>query len=333
MSDKVWDEKVQSYHAGQGWKFLNNFKADFGVTCNCLGTPLKALEAARASVELMEHYPAADFEPALSSLSHWLSPSGDLKERFTLGNGASEIIDIVTRLSPKGPFKPGPSVIDNISVQYMEYQRSAEADGRSVIPYDSNEKEGISAIINPCNPTGVFLEKESLKEHISKKHSENSFVLVDESMLPWYGENWREQSLIGEKQWIENLLTEKGISVWIIHSWTKIWCCPGIRLGSVVAPTKQHMVEFKKKQVPWSLNNVALAFANEVVKDHSYMVKTWEVTKQWRQETIQRIATHLPTWKCYGQSWLSWIWIDTGDAMVAKKAEELALAGMKRFIY
>jgi len=290
----VWDENVQTYHAGQGWKFLNNFVADFGVTCNCLGTPTKALEAARDAVQFIEHYPAADFEPAFSALAAWLCPDTNIKPKFTLGNGASELIDLITRQAPRGPFKPGPSIIDNTPVQYMEYQRSAEADGRTVLHSEDSQKEAISAIINPCNPTGIFMDLEKIKLHLEMNHSNNSHVLVDESMLPWFGENWREQSLSSVPEWIENLYKEKGIAVWVIHSWTKFWCCPGVRLGSAIAPTQQHMIELKKKQVPWSLNNMALAFAEEVVKDGVYMKKNmgnyWGLAEKNGSENYGRIS-------------------------------------------
>lgn len=84
-----------------------------------------------------------------------------------------------------------------------------------------------------------------------------------------------------------------GIAVWVIYSWTKIWSCPGIRLGnpstkssdfnfflgSVFAPSATHMEILKRKQVPWSLNTAAIAFTAEVVKDDLFMKKTWEVTR------------------------------------------------------
>ena len=42
---------------------------------------------------------------------------------------------------------------------------------------------------------------------------------------------------------------ERGVHIFVMHSWTKIWSCTGVRLGSVVAPTPTHMVELKKRQV------------------------------------------------------------------------------------
>lgn len=46
--------------------------------------------------------------------------------------------------------------------------------------------------------------------------------------------------------------------MWIMTSWTKIWSCTGVRLGSVVAPTAAKLAAVKAKQVPWSVNCVAL---------------------------------------------------------------------------
>jgi hypothetical protein len=72
---------------------------------------------------------------------------------------------------------------------------------------------------------------------------------ADESMQPWLGPNWREDSLIGEREWAKQLSEEDGIHVWIMTSWTKIWSCTGVRLGSVVAPTAALQAAVKAKQV------------------------------------------------------------------------------------
>ena len=58
------------------------------------------------------HYPAANQEPALTALSHFLwsnlAEALKNKKRLVLGNGASELIDLVTRLAMPGPFQSGP---------------------------------------------------------------------------------------------------------------------------------------------------------------------------------------------------------------------------------
>ena len=82
------------------------------------------------------------------------------------------------------------------------------------------------------------------------------FVAVDESMIMWYGCNWRAQSLSSQYNWINNMYITRGISIFIIFSWTKIWKCCGIRIGSIITPSaNKHLYgQIKTKQTPWSVN-------------------------------------------------------------------------------
>lgn len=52
MLAAVWDAKTQTFHGGQEHRFIKNFVEDFSVTTNYLGTPKKALEAAREAVNI-----------------------------------------------------------------------------------------------------------------------------------------------------------------------------------------------------------------------------------------------------------------------------------------
>lgn len=52
-ANNVWDTKTQTFHGGQEHRFINNFVEDFSVTTNYLGTPKKALEAAKEAVSYL----------------------------------------------------------------------------------------------------------------------------------------------------------------------------------------------------------------------------------------------------------------------------------------
>jgi len=74
---------------------------------------------------------------------------------------------------------------------------------------------------------------------------------------------------------------------------------------------------------------MAIAFAAEVVKDTEYMHQTWKITTEWRNATIARLSKEFPHWKFHGETWISWIWIDTGSEETAAKVDELtSKAGM-----
>ncbi|CAG8439100.1 13287_t:CDS:2 [Acaulospora colombiana] len=320
----VWDTKIQQFHGGQDWKQLDNFIEDFSVTTNALGTPKNALEASREAVSDFENHQ----EPAKTSLAQFLWPDdySKHKDRLLLGNGASELIDLVIRSAPSGPWKPGPW-----DTQYKEYQRSAEANGRNALRSQDGTRATLLCIVNPCNPTGDYFNVGELKQWIIDNVKDGGVVIVDESMQPWLSSEFRSDSLTSQHEFLASIYLENDISVYVIHSWTKIWSCAGLRLGSVVCPTAKHCDALKKIQVPWSVNTPALAFLDAVVKDHKYMERTWEVTTKWRAEIINRLTVlskaivefrndEKLAWTFHGKNFLSWVWIDMKTVEIAKEA-------------
>ena len=71
---------------------------------------------------------------------------------------------------------------------------------------------------------------------------------------------------------------------------------------------------------------MALAFLSAVVRDDAYLQKTWTVTPVWRTYLAESLNKHFPSWKLYGEPYLSWIWVDTTSDAVGEKAVELAKA-------
>ncbi|KAJ1960732.1 hypothetical protein GGI12_003644 [Dipsacomyces acuminosporus] len=322
-SNGPWDAKLQQFHGGQDWAHLENFIEDFSVTTNAFGMPESAKQAGVRAMEHSHHYPPADQEPAKTSLAQFLWPVGfeAERDRLILGNGASELIDLVIRMAPKGTWRPGP-----FRTQYKEYERSARNNDYTLLEPDASEKADVVCLVNPCNPTGDYLDLPELKAWIEDNAKPGGYVLIDESMQPWHSAQFRDHSLTSQRDYVERLYKEQGISVFVVHSWTKLWCCTGLRLGSVVCPTAEHMRAIKKIQVPWSVNTIALAFLDAVVTDDIYLQKTWQMTTAWREQTVDRIAERFPEWECHGRKFLSWIWVDTKSEEVAQKAADLARA-------
>lgn len=316
-----WDLDTQQPHGGQEWNTIPNFKEDFSVTTNYLGPPVKAIAACGSALADVEHYPPANFEPYISELAAFLDPENptDMVQRLMLGNGASELIDLVTRVGAH----EGAFTVPN-EAQYKEYERAAVAAGRDQVKGAKKGAFKLLAIVNPCNPTGDYLSINQMKAYIEKMCERGTTVLVDESMQLWYGSDWRNDSLVSQREWIQELLDEYDIRVFIVHSWTKIWSCPGIRLGSVVCPTSALTSAIKKHQVPWSLNVFALRFLSAAIKDTDYLQRTWSTCPRLRERTVERLTVMFPMWQFHGEPWLSWLWIDTKDVAVAELAVKLA---------
>ena len=306
-----WDTDVQEIHGGQEWAELSNFVEDFSVTTNFLGTPQSGTEAIHNAISKVSHYPSADQEPAKSDLANFLKID---KNRLLLGNGASEVIDLVIRRAfQTSKLK---TCLPGFKPQYKEYERSAKTNGFSMI---DQGKPDLLCIVNPCNPSGQYKPLPELKQFIMDNVNENGVVVVDESMQPWIGSDFVNHSLLSATDWIADLFKSKGVSVYIIHSWTKLWSCTGLRIGSIVCPTIKHAITLKQMQVPWSVNCLAMDFISAVVKDDEYLKMTWEKTPLLRQETIDTLKKVNPHWIFYGEYFLSWVWVDTKSEEEAQR--------------
>ncbi|GAB5587888.1 hypothetical protein Unana1_02788 [Umbelopsis nana] len=328
----TWDTKTQTFHGGQEYRFIQNFVEDFSVTTNYLGTPKGALDAARDAISTCHHYPPANQEPAKSSLAEFLWPTDYLqhRDRLLLGNGASELIDLVIRMASNTiqsdnvlTWKSGPW-----DTQYKEYYRSAETANMKILNGDSTERAKVLCIVNPCNPTGDYMPLDQIKTWIQDNVYDGGFVIVDESMQPWHSANFREDSLTSQATFAQELYDSRNVSLYVLHSWTKIWSCTGLRLGSIICPTAAHCAGLRKVQVPWSVNTPAMAFMDAVVRDHEYMQQTWEGTSRLRLYLIQKLsalpASQREQFEYKGKDFLSWVWVDMKKEEVASEAVRLA---------
>jgi threonine-phosphate decarboxylase len=98
-------------------------------------------------------------------------------------------------------------------------------------------------ICNPNNPTGRLIPRNDLLDLIAA-HRKTTFV-VDESYLPFVHDG-ETLSLLGADQ--PNLL--------VLHSMSKIFRVPGLRIGFVEgAPDK--IARLKTYALPWRLNSLA----------------------------------------------------------------------------
>ncbi|KAI8366088.1 pyridoxal phosphate-dependent transferase [Radiomyces spectabilis] len=325
----VWDTTTQTFHGGQEHRYLNNFVEDFSVTTNYLGTPKKALQAAHDALDDILHYPAADQEPAKTALAQFLWPTGyeTHRTRLLLGNGASELIDLVVRKALQNAYKRGvqqPTWKPRWAAQYKEYERSAVTNGFQVLKSTSTERADLVCIVNPCNPTGDYASVELLKNWIRENVVAGGSVIIDESMQPWLSAEFRDDSLISQHDFLREMYEEQQVSVHIMHSWTKLWSCPGIRTGSVVCPTEQHCQDLKKIQVPWSVNGPALKFMEQVVRDEEYLQRTWETTTALRAYVIEQLQSLNHQWEYEGEKFLSWVWVKMESPEQAARAVDLA---------
>ena len=303
-------------HGGQDNNITINFVEDFSVTTNLIGPNKKALNNIKNILDEIQHYPPQNYEPYLSNIKSFIFHKHKMNDNILLGNGASELIDLLIRSIKTKTWRPSKSM-----VQFLEYERSCTITKKEKTNWN-NKKSKLLCLINPNNPTGDYLNINEMKKYIVDNCEEDTHIIVDESMQMWLGEKWRSDSLVSQTEWIQDMVNKK-IYIYIIHSWTKIFSCTGIRYGSLICPTKESYNTLLSMKPPWSVNILALKYIDFCIKDKEYLKNTWDKTIRLRDNQLEKLSKMFPGWKFYGKEFLSWIWIDVGDESIAKMAYNL----------
>lgn len=311
-------------HGGQVWYTQGDVIEDLSVTANSLGLPPRARRAVADSLSLMAHYPPNEWAPARDLLSDFLGTRQQIatsSSQILLGNGASELIDVLLRYlrsAGAATYITGPA-----PVQYREYELAALRSGMRVA--QSRLDADVHLLVNPNNPTGSFLPYRALERYVRQFGKPGSAIVLDESMLPWLGPGWRFESALSNVSWIRDLNADLAIRLFVVHSWTKLWACCGLRLGSLFCPSEASANDVRGLLVPWNVNILALAFLRAAVDDAAYLVRTWKITAVWRGQLRATLERAGRGWKAHGQDWLPWIWLDLAAPETATRFVEASV--------
>ena len=266
---------------------------------------------------LVTHYPPNKSDPLLNTTYHDFiyrncHPNQKRELNVIFGNGASEVIDLAIRMIPSGAWKT-----NDVMTQYREYRNTCYRTNRQQLnPTDPSAI--LTVVINPNNPTGDFMTWDKMKDYIDKHVANDSYLIVDESMLFWYGADWLQHSLLGHVDEINNLQIERNIKTLVVQSWTKFFSSTGLRIGSLVCFDDQLYNSIKNEQPPWSMNAIGREYLLWSFNKPEYCEKTWTSTPIWRSEIVAKIKQICPYWTITGADFLSWIWIDTHNQYIAE---------------
>jgi len=245
---------------------------DYSANINPLGLAETIRQALYASLESIIHYPDA----AGYDLKQAISQRYEVQDQLiTLGNGAVELMYILCHmLKPKRVLVTAPT--------FSEYEAATKASG-AVIEYfylyaENNFTIDIKAmaerlanidivfICNPNNPTGTLLNQIQLEELLLAASVHNTYVVVDESFIDFLSDDglYSCRPLLAH---YTNLI--------ILHSLTKFYAIPGLRLGFALANPKLTKLLHHGKD-PWNVNTLAQQAGVAALKDLSYQRKSKE---------------------------------------------------------
>lgn len=192
-------------------------------------------------------------EPDASSLVKLLAEKHNVgTENISVTNGATEAIYMIAQA-----FGNTTSAI--ISPTFSEYGDAAFINNHTIHRVKSLEEitddTDLVWLCNPNNPTGTVLNKEILKEYIKKYPQQ--YIVIDQSY-----EHFTTKGLFSVKEAVEYK------NVLLLHSMTKHYAIPGLRLGYITAHPET-LRTVSKYHMPWSVNGLAIEAGKYLLKGES----------------------------------------------------------------
>ena len=206
------------------------------------GPPPEVLDALR-DVDVT-HYPAADAAPLRDAIAH----AHDLDPACVIITpGSAAAIYLVL-----GALLRAGDACALFAPTFGEYAPAVRAAGGEVcivqarlpaFALDAAPATPVAVLCNPDNPTGRYLDRAGVEGLLGRAGQ----LVLDAAYEP-----------LAEGRWDADALVREGAPVTVIHSFTKHFAMPGVRLGYVVA-TPEVSRALSRRQPPWPVGAHAIA--------------------------------------------------------------------------
>ncbi len=281
---------LQPYAPG---KPISELQREYGVSDivklasneNPLGSSPRALDACRAALQELELYPDGNGFALKQALADKYAVDSAC---ITLGNGSNDILEFVARvfLSPRynavfsrHAFAVYPLVSQAVGATlHVAAANSADA----AMPYGHNldnmralvdADTRVIFIANPNNPTGTWLDADSLESFI-RDVPVNVIIVLDEA----YVEYVREKDYPNSLAWID-----KHPNLVITRTFSKVYGLAGLRIGySISHPDIADLLN--RVRQPFNTNTLAQVAATAALADPEHIDRSVEANASGMQQ-------------------------------------------------
>ena len=237
---------------------------DFSVSVNPLGPPDSL--GLLLSIDHLTSYPELHSRTLQQTIAqhHGIEP-----ESVLVTNGACEAIELLmASLKPRRVVVCVPA--------FTEYEDAASAWGREVATFAAREEDGFAwdfsrlhanrddlvVLGNPANPTGL----------ISALPETDATLVVDETFADFVD---RPHTALGRPR------------TFVVRSFTKIFACPGLRLGYIVGD----VAALRERQATWSVSRLAQVAGEAMLRETAYLDFTRQFVRECREELVEGLQS------------------------------------------
>lgn len=232
---------------------------------NPLGSGEKAKQALLSTSEL-SRYPDGnghDLKMALSKL-HGVNP-----DQITLGNGSNEILELITRaisgsqheiIFSENAFAVYPLVTQAVGAKAVVVPAQDWGHDTVAMKAAINKNSRVMFIANPNNPTGTWLDKQTLRT-LLKSIPDHMVVVLDEA----YFEYVEEDDYPNCAQWVNEFP-----QLLVTRTFSKAYGLAGLRIGYGISHRDIADLMNRVRQ-PFNVNSLALSAAKAALTDHEHL--------------------------------------------------------------
>ena len=267
---------------------------DFSANINPLGIAATVFQALEEGLKDIIHYPDPGAVALKKAINHCY---GAATECITTGNGAVELMYVLCHvLRPRRVLVAAPS--------FSEYERAACSAGARVEYLYLSPEDGFHINIdalatlmknvdivfvgNPNNPTGRFLVRSEMEQLLKVGQVNNTILVVDESFMDF---------LPDDDRFTCRPLVSRYDNLIILHSLTKFYAIPGLRLGfSLASPDLTRRMHEGKD--PWNVNSLAQRAGVVALGDKTYRDTSRAFMAEAKEKLYVQLAT-LPGFNPY----------------------------------
>ncbi|QQE79688.1 threonine-phosphate decarboxylase CobD [Alicyclobacillus sp. SO9] len=309
MTEESFNHGGMIYHQAKQMGVHPTNVLDFSANINPLGPPVSVTTAIQRALPMIVHYPDSTQSEVKNTLADYF---GLRSSHFLIGNGASEIIDLLFKaLNPKRivVFEPA----------FSEYKRAAKRHGIPVLQvplwktqdnlwrvqgksapnptelynyemlkqslrrYTLVLRTGDVVVLNiPHNPTGLCFHLDSWYLLAQEWMQQGVRVIVDESFLDFLSDETRYTAIPKATD---------SESLFVVRSATKFYAIPGLRFGFAIGSSTLFQ-KIERYRDGWSVNQLAQVAASAAYKDREFQRQTHQWLETERAHVVRLWEAH-----------------------------------------
>ncbi|MEH6582236.1 MAG: histidinol-phosphate transaminase [Halioglobus sp.] len=275
-------QELATAHGGY-WRY--GF-VDHAYLYNLHFPPERFYELLKSQVkELVLNYPVAQ-----GQLARWV---GDLieqpAERIVVGNGAAELIKIVSGQVAKKLIVPVPSFNEYANAapegQVVEFELDTPSFQLDVDKFAAQAlqcKADVAVVVSPNNPTSLLVPKTDLIRLVTKLAEHDCMLIVDESFID-FANNRDQETLERDIALYPNLA--------IFKSMSKAYGICGLRIGYMLTANMDFAEQVRSGIHIWNLNGFAETFLKMAPEYRQEFEKSCALVRQERDDFYQGLCS------------------------------------------